>query len=423
MHRDGRHADRVRRKRNSSGAGRRRTRLYEPSWCGHSSANPAKILIPRQRTRGSKYVSPATKSIAITVAGQGKSLEFNRGLTNADPGCQATAAGTQCTLILALLPGTYAGTFVTYDGPLVNGSPTGAQLSSDRNVPLAIAASAANTIGVTLYGAPSSVTMVPATGSTLTGSASAGFTLSKCASSEAVEVLGVDAREHHPRPRRPIYCSSIERHIASRGEAQPPAQAPNTFALSVPTIPNAKSVVNLALTATPPTASGVPAAHGQTTVTFNGDVCGKLTEFPLTSAVGLSIAGGPDGALWFTEPAANKIGRMTTTGVLTNEFGVSTASSGVFDIAAGPDNALWFTEQSASKIGRITTGGTVTETPTITAAAKPGLIITGPDQNLWFTECHANKIGRISPGGAVAEFRSITSARQLSRRPCDRTRR
>lgn len=50
------------------------------------------------------------------------------------------------------------------------------------------------------------------------------------------------------------------------------------------------------------------AAHGQ-----------SFTEFKLsmTDSTPLGIAAGPDGALWFTELYANKIGRITTTGVLT----------------------------------------------------------------------------------------------------------
>ena len=39
-----------------------------------------------------------------------------------------------------------------------------------------------------------------------------------------------------------------------------------------------------------------------------------ITEFPLPTGSGapLAITAGPDGALWFTESEANKIGRITT---------------------------------------------------------------------------------------------------------------
>jgi virginiamycin B lyase len=88
-----------------------------------------------------------------------------------------------------------------------------------------------------------------------------------------------------------------------------------------------------------------------------------ITEFmiPTSGSQPAAIAAGPDGALWFTEEDGNKIGRITTAGVITNEFTVPTSNSRPNGIAAGPDGALWFTEGSGSKIGRITTAGVITE--------------------------------------------------------------
>lgn len=45
------------------------------------------------------------------------------------------------------------------------------------------------------------------------------------------------------------------------------------------------------------------------------------------------------------------------------EFALPTAQCGPFGIAAGPDGALWFAETAADRIGRITTDGSVTEYP------------------------------------------------------------
>src|SRR5258706_184806 len=74
-----------------------------------------------------------------------------------------------------------------------------------------------------------------------------------------------------------------------------------------------------------------------------------ITEFPIPSprsgAIGSSgITSGPDGALWFTEHAAAKIGRVTTAGTVTNEFPLPTHNSEPEGIVAGRDGALWFTE-------------------------------------------------------------------------------
>jgi streptogramin lyase len=77
------------------------------------------------------------------------------------------------------------------------------------------------------------------------------------------------------------------------------------------------------------------------------------------------------------------------------EFSIPTAKSGPFGITAGPDGALWFAENNANKIGRITVAGVVTEFPIPTANSAPSGITTGPDGALWFTENGANKIGRL----------------------------
>jgi streptogramin lyase len=58
-------------------------------------------------------------------------------------------------------------------------------------------------------------------------------------------------------------------------------------------------------------------------------------------------------------------------------FLVPTPASGLAHIAAGPDGALWFTEQAAGNVGRITTSGQITEYPIPNAT---GLADTGPDQ-------------------------------------------
>src|SRR3954470_9973959 len=73
-------------------------------------------------------------------------------------------------------------------------------------------------------------------------------------------------------------------------------------------------------------------------------------------------------------------------------------------VTTGPDGNVWFTEQSANRIGRISPAGTVTEFVVPTASSTPQFITTGPDGALWFTELSANKIGRITTSGAITEF-------------------
>lgn len=133
---------------------------------------------------------------------------------------------------------------------------------------------------------------------------------------------------------------------------------------------------------------------------------GDITEFPIPTAnsAPVGITAGPDGNLWFTEQGINKIGRITTSGLVIDEFPVPTAASTPWRITPGPDGNLWFAELTGHKIGRITTSGVVTEFSIPTANSAPSGITAGPDGNLWFTERDTSKIGRITPTGTITEF-------------------
>ena len=104
-----------------------------------------------------------------------------------------------------------------------------------------------------------------------------------------------------------------------------------------------------------------------------------INLYPLPTGVAATcIATGPDGALWFTAEKANKIGRITTAGVVTT-YSIPTADSFPFAIASGADGALWFTERNGNKIGRITTQGAITEYPIPSESALTQGIALGSD--------------------------------------------
>ena len=132
---------------------------------------------------------------------------------------------------------------------------------------------------------------------------------------------------------------------------------------------------------------------------------GVITEFalPTTASAPHGITAGPDGNLWFTQYFAQKIGRITPAGVIT-EFPIP-GGSFPFGITAGSDGNLWFVERFGNKVRRITTAGAFTgEFPIPTSGSEPFGITAGPDGNLWFTEGTGNKIGRITPTGVITEF-------------------
>jgi hypothetical protein len=101
--------------------------------------------------------------------------------------------------------------------------------------------------------------------------------------------------------------------------------------------------------------------------------------------------------------AANKIGRITTSGVIT-EFAVPTANSEPWAVR-GSGGSLWFAERAASKIAQINTSGQVLqEIPTPTANAQPVSLLDGPDGNIWFNEFSGNKLARLAPNGTPSSI-------------------
>lgn len=150
-------------------------------------------------------------------------------------------------------------------------------------------------------------------------------------------------------------------------------------------------------------------------------VCGSLLSFaqtepkfsvypvPIQWGDVNSITTGPDAALWFT--TNNSICRFTTAGVM-SEFPLPddgrfySGGRGASSITRGPDDALWFTEIFANKIGRITTAGAISEYFLENSAASPQKIVAAPDGALWFTEFlnHNGRIGRISVDGTISEY-------------------
>jgi streptogramin lyase len=73
------------------------------------------------------------------------------------------------------------------------------------------------------------------------------------------------------------------------------------------------------------------------------------------------------------------------------EFPTPTANSGPYGITTGPDGALWFTERNANKIGRITIAGVITEFPIPTAVGVPAGITTGPDGAVHRKQCQSDR--------------------------------
>jgi virginiamycin B lyase len=126
-----------------------------------------------------------------------------------------------------------------------------------------------------------------------------------------------------------------------------------------------------------------------------------------------ALTAGPDGNLWVTQISStwgDSVAKVTTAGwgSFTN-YRLPNHGAGPENIAVGPDNNLWFTESNDDKIGRITTTGLMVEF-TLTAGSKPQQIVGGADGNLWFTEPGSNRIGKMTTWGQPTDFPVPTGA-------------
>ncbi|MHB8471217.1 MAG: Vgb family protein, partial [Gaiellaceae bacterium] len=118
---------------------------------------------------------------------------------------------------------------------------------------------------------------------------------------------------------------------------------------------------------------------------------GAFTEYTagLTSCPD-GITAGPDGNMWFTE-TYGAIGKITPGGQVTEydgpyHAGLLAAGSNPIGIVAGPDGNLWFTEWGNNRIGKISTSGVLLNQYQLASGTGPTQIVAGPDGNLWFTE-------------------------------------
>jgi streptogramin lyase len=123
------------------------------------------------------------------------------------------------------------------------------------------------------------------------------------------------------------------------------------------------------------------------------------------------ITTGPDGNLWFTENVANRIGRETPGGSL-SEFALPANVISPGAITPGSDGNIWFTavQEAADEsvespvLGKITTAGMVSIDSLPAADYEPltGLAA-GPDGALWFTGL-TGTVGRMTTAGVESEF-------------------
>jgi virginiamycin B lyase len=133
------------------------------------------------------------------------------------------------------------------------------------------------------------------------------------------------------------------------------------------------------------------------------------------------LAVSKDGSVWFTDPQANRIGRVAAGSDKADFYAVRTPKSGAAGIAAAPDGTIWFTEHAANRIAMFVPprpGSASSERhgfkefPLVTGKGPAGIVV-ARDGTVWFTEDSGNRIGHLTilkseskngPGFALNEY-------------------
>lgn len=120
-------------------------------------------------------------------------------------------------------------------------------------------------------------------------------------------------------------------------------------------------------------------------------------RLPTPGAEPVDVVAGPDGSIWFTEFGADKVGRISASGVL-SEYRVPQVHAEPYQLAVGPGGVIWFTEWLTGKVGRISPGGRVAQVALPKGSAGGLGIAVGADGTVWVAD-QAGRIDRIAPDG------------------------
>ena len=140
----------------------------------------------------------------------------------------------------------------------------------------------------------------------------------------------------------------------------------------------------------------VPSA-GVGKITPGGVVTMASPDLNGTPNAGLTV--GSDGCIWGTEAIAGNpaIYEIFVSGTYVGEFtsGLSVGANPIGGIVQGGDGNLWFAEQGNNSVGRVTTSGAITEY-FAGAGHVPDAMVLAPNGEMWFTEQTKNTLGWLT---------------------------
>jgi len=121
--------------------------------------------------------------------------------------------------------------------------------------------------------------------------------------------------------------------------------------------------------------------------------------------------------LFFTEYDGNKIGAFRQIGGqwTFKEFATPTPSSRPVDITVDSEGYVWFTESAADRIGRLNPwDGTVSEY-SLLEGSRPWGITTDSKGFIWFTMSEARRIAKLDPRSGLCQSYEVPTARSKPR--------
>jgi len=162
----------------------------------------------------------------------------------------------------------------------------------------------------------------------------------------------------------------------------------------------------------------LPAHHPPRATTDVASLNVTIQEWPVPTkgAHPHDPAVGPDGALWFTEQMANKIGRLDPKTGAMNEYPLpSDKNSGPHGLVADKDGNIWFTANFGGYIGKLNPQtGKVTEYKMPSEKADdPHTAVFDAHGILWFTVQGGNMVGRLDPQSGKIELTEVPTESAL----------
>lgn len=125
---------------------------------------------------------------------------------------------------------------------------------------------------------------------------------------------------------------------------------------------------------------------------------------------------GPDGALWFTEQMANKLGRMDPKNGEFREYPlVEGKNSGPHGLVGDSEGNIWYTANFGGYIGKLDprTGKVTEYKMPIEKADDPHTAVFDAHGILWFTTQGGNMVGRLDPKTGKIELKEVPTESAL----------